>query len=110
MNLHIVHFVSVYGKKHQLYHCIKCNKSIKIKNKLTHLCNEVDHNKLKNQAKEDCLICLEEILIESDQYLKLLCNHHLHKACYEQLIKNTDVNKKYLGVLYVKIYSFNKRL
>lgn len=88
--------VCVYGKKHKLYHCKKCNNCINIKKKLTHLCKEIniDNNELKNELKEDCPICLEEILIESDQSLKLLCNHHLHKSCYKQLIKNTNINKK----------------
>lgn len=87
--------ICIHGKKHKLHHCTKCNICVNVKFKLTHKCKEELKEETKEEQKtEDCPICLEKILIESNECLKLLCSHHLHKNCYELLIKNTNINKK----------------
>lgn len=92
--------VCVHARKHRLYYCIKCNNCVNIKFKSHNSIEE--HEEHKEEKKEDCPICLEKILIESDECTKLLCSHHLHQKCYEELIKNTNINKKYLDAHYAK--------
>jgi hypothetical protein len=81
----------VYGSKNKLYHCFKCNSCTSINRIFTHKCIE---EKCIKEKEEDCPICLEKILLESQDCHKLLCNHNLHNKCYDELIKNTNIDKK----------------
>jgi hypothetical protein len=43
---------------------------------------------------DDCSICLNKILNNTEQISVLRCSHLIHKDCYDSLIKNSDENGK----------------
>jgi len=77
------------GNKDDFYHCDECNVCFSLKCKDIHNCKNFKKN-------DECPICLDSIFkFDKDDKIKLLlCNHMMHYSCYNNLIKNTDKEKK----------------
>lgn len=78
------------GNKEDFFHCDSCNICVSSNTKNKHVCN----NKIANQKEEVCPICLLSIFFPLKKAVLLKCNHLIHEDCLNELIKNTDQNKK----------------
>jgi len=77
------------GDKSKYFHCDECNLCYSHNCKDSHICKIVNNNKM-----DDCSICLNKILNNTEQIAVLRCSHLIHKDCYDNLIKNSNENEQ----------------
>ena len=77
----------IVGKKEDNIHCDKCNICILKKGGKNHNCDDI-------KKDEVCFICLNNLFTGLDSTFKLKCKHLIHKKCLDQLMSNTDTEKK----------------
>jgi len=85
------------SKRDDTFHCNKCNKCLNILLLGSHNCRS-------REDDEDCYFCLESVTYTKTPTICFSdCTHVVHKKCFEEYVKNTNINKLECGICRRKI-------